>query len=71
LNDTPHGAEAFLPQQARAILERLELHYTPNMAVGESMTEIEISILERGCLSHAVGDRPTLQSRIEALAPPH
>ena len=36
LNTHTKGAfyEAFPPEQARALVQRLEFHYTPNMAVG-------------------------------------
>ncbi len=31
------------------------------------MAEIEISIIERGCLSRPVSDTPTLEQRVRAL----
>jgi len=31
------------------------------------MAEIEISVVERGCLSRPVGDVPTLRQRVSAL----
>lgn len=59
--------ETFPPQQARAILERLEFHYTPKHGSWLNMAEIEISVFERGCLSRPVGDLPTLRRRVAAL----
>ena len=59
--------ETFPPQQARAILERLEFHYTPKHGSWLNMAEIEISVFERGCLSRPVGDLPTLRHRVSAL----
>lgn len=59
--------EAFPPQQARAILERLEFHYTPTHGSWLTMAEIEISVFERGCLSRPVGDVPTLRPRVTVL----
>jgi hypothetical protein len=59
--------EAFPPQRARAILERLEFHYTPKHGSWLNMAEIEISVFERGCLSRPIGDRPTLTRRVSAL----
>ncbi len=53
--------EAFPPQWARAILKRLEFHYTPKHGSWLNMAEIEISVFERGCLSRPVGDLPTLR----------
>ncbi|MGH2501365.1 MAG: IS630 family transposase, partial [Ktedonobacterales bacterium] len=43
--------EAFPPQQARAILERLEFHYTPKHGSWLNMAEIEIRVFERGGVS--------------------
>ena len=59
--------EAFPPQRARAILERLEFHYTPKHGSWLNMAEIEISVFERGCLARPVGDLPTLRRRVCAL----
>lgn len=59
--------ETFPPQQARAILERLEFHYTPKHGSWLNMAEIEISVFERGCLSRPVSDLPTLRHRVSAL----
>jgi hypothetical protein len=58
--------QAYPPQQARAILERLEFHYTPKHGSWLNMAEIESSVFERGCLSHPVGDLPTLTRRVSA-----
>lgn len=59
--------EAFPPPRARAILERLEFHYTPKHGSWLNMAEIEISVFARGCLSRPVGDLPTLRQRVNAL----
>ena len=59
--------EAFPPQRARALLERLEFHYTPKHGSWPNMAEIEISVFERGCLSHHVPDTSTLEQRVSAL----
>jgi hypothetical protein len=59
--------ETFPPQQARAILERLEFRYTPKHGSWLNMAEIEISVFQRGCLSRPVGDLSTLQRRVSAL----
>jgi hypothetical protein len=59
--------EAFPPQRARQILERLEFHYTPKHGSWLNMAEIEISVFERGCLSRPVGDLVTLRHRVRAL----
>lgn len=59
--------ETFPPQRARAILERLEFHYTPKHGSWLNMAEIEISVFERGSLSHPVGDLPSLRRRVSTL----
>jgi hypothetical protein len=59
--------ETLPPQQARRILARLEFHDTPKHGSWLNQAESEISIVERGCLSRAVGDTPTLQQRVMAL----
>jgi hypothetical protein len=59
--------ETFPPEEARRILRKLEFHYTPKHGSWLNMAEIEMSILERGCLSRPVGDVPTLCRRVEAL----
>ncbi len=59
--------ETFPPARARAILDRLEFHYTPKHGSWLNMAEIEISVFERGCLSRPVGDLPTLRHRVAAL----
>ena len=41
----------------------------PNMAVGENLAEIEISIVERGCLSRSVPDTATLSNECRLWRP--
>jgi DDE superfamily endonuclease len=69
LNTHTAGAlyETFPPQQARRILARLEFHYTPKHGSWLNQAEIEISIVERGCLSRPVADMQTLEQRVSAL----
>jgi DDE superfamily endonuclease len=69
LNTHTAGAlyETFLPQQARAILDRLEFHPTPQHGSWLNQAEIEISVFERGCLARPVPDLASLQRRVRAL----
>lgn len=69
LNTHTAGAlyETFPPHQARTILDRLEFHPTPKHGSWLNQAEIEISVLERGCLSRPVPDIATLQKRVQAL----
>ena len=56
--------EAFPPQEAKRILDRLEFHHTPKHGSWLNMTEIELSILSRQCLKPRVPDTATLQREI-------
>jgi hypothetical protein len=59
--------EVFPPVEARRIASRFEVHYTPKHGSWLNMAEIEISVFERGCLSHPVADVETLDRRVNAL----
>lgn len=45
--------EVYPPEQAKALAERLEIHYTPKHGSWLDMAEIELSVLQNQCL----GDR--------------
>jgi hypothetical protein len=53
--------EAFPPAEARRILDKLEIHYTPKHGSWLNMAEIELGILVRQCLSRRIPDQPTLK----------
>jgi hypothetical protein len=59
--------EVFPPAEARRLASRFEVHYTPKHGSWLNMAEIEISILERNCLSRPVGDLATLHTRVAAV----
>jgi len=42
--------EAFLPKEARRILDKIEFHYTPKHGSWLNMAETEINIMNRQCL---------------------
>ena len=46
--------EAFPPEQARRIAERLEIHHTPKHGSWLNMAEIELSVLARQCLDRRI-----------------
>jgi hypothetical protein len=46
--------EAFPPEQARRILEKLEWHYTPKHGSWLNMAEIELSVLQRQALADRI-----------------
>jgi hypothetical protein len=58
--------EAFEPAEARRILERLEIHYTPKHASWLNMAETELSVLGRQCLDRRIPDQPTLTREVAA-----
>ena len=51
---------------ARALLRRVEFHYTPKHASWLNMAEIEISIMERQCLGRRLMDQATARKEIRA-----
>jgi len=69
LNTHTKGAfyEAFEPDKARAILDRLEFHYTPKHGSWLNIAENELSSLTRQCVSgRRFGTLEILQSEIAA-----
>ena len=58
--------EAFPPAEAKRILNRLELHYTPKHGSWLNMAEIELSVLGRQCLSRRIPDPPALEREVAA-----
>jgi hypothetical protein len=58
--------EAFPPEQARRIAERIEWHYTPKHGSWLDMAEIELSVLARQCLDRRIGTREELEREVAA-----
>jgi hypothetical protein len=58
--------KAFAPEEARRILDKLEIHYTPKHGSWLNMAEIELSILSRQCLDRRIPDQETLKMEIAA-----
>ncbi len=58
--------EAFMPEEARRIAERLEIHYTPKHGSWLDMAEIEIGVLSRQCLDRRIPDQDILRTEIAA-----
>jgi hypothetical protein len=57
---------AFKPQEAFALAQRFEMHYTPPKASWLNMIEIELSILSKQCLDRRIGDMQTLKREVLA-----
>ncbi len=58
--------EAFPPERARRIAERLESHYTPKHGSGLNMAESELSVRAGQCLDQRIGSVDRLRREVEA-----
>jgi DDE superfamily endonuclease len=58
--------EAFPPEEARRIIERLEIHYTPKHGSWLDMAETELSILSRQCLDRRIADQLAITTEVRA-----
>lgn len=58
--------EAFPPEDARRIAEKLEIHYTPKHGSWLNVAEIELRVLTVQCLSRRIGDAATLRREVAA-----
>ena len=68
LNTHAGGAlyQAFGPAEARALYQRLELHYTPKHASWLNMAEIELSALARQCLNRRLDTLTAVKREVSA-----
>lgn len=57
---------AFAPAEARRIIDKLEIHYTPKHGSWLNMAEIELSVLHRQCLQARIPDQTTLMDKVAA-----
>jgi hypothetical protein len=58
--------EAFAPEEARRLIEKLEIHYTPKHGSWLNMAETELGILGRQCLDRRLPDRLKLTTEVAA-----
>ena len=58
--------EAFPPERARRIAERLEIHHTPVHGSWLNMAEIELSVLARQCLGRRIESKEELERPVAA-----
>ena len=56
--------EAFPPEEAKRLADRLEIHHTPKHGSWLNMAEIELSALARQCLSRRIARQDTLERRV-------
>lgn len=68
LNTHVGGAlyEAFPPDEARRILNKLEIHYTPKHGSWLNMAESELSVLNRQCLDRRIATPQFLEHEMSA-----
>jgi hypothetical protein len=65
--NTHEGAslyETFPPDEARRLLERLDIHHTPKHGSWLNIAEIELRILSGQCLNRRIPNIPTLEQEI-------
>ena len=69
-NLNTHGThslyEAFTPEEARRLIERIEWHYTPKHGSWLNMAELELSILARQCLAERMESQVNLITQVQA-----
>lgn len=58
--------QAFPPQKAFDLAQRLEIHYTPKHGSWLDIAEIELSCLTRQCLDRRISDLATLNNELAA-----
>lgn len=58
--------EVFEPQEARRIINKLSIHYTPKHGSWLNMVEGELSVLVRQCLKQRIPNREILQQEVTA-----
>jgi hypothetical protein len=58
--------QAFAPERARALYERLEIHYTPKHGSWLNMAEIELSVLTGQCLNRRISTKEELVREVAA-----
>jgi hypothetical protein len=56
--------QAFSPEEARRLLNKLEFHYTPKHGSWLNMAEIEFSVLKRQCLDCRIPDQASLKQKV-------
>jgi hypothetical protein len=69
-NLSTHGPaalyETFEPVEARRLVEKLEIHYTPRHGSWLNVAEMELSVLARQCLDRRIPDVEALRREVAA-----
>ena len=58
--------EAFSPEKARSLADRLEIHHTPKHGSWLNIAEIELSVLKRQCLAGRIDCIEKMRSKMAA-----
>ena len=58
--------ERFPAAEARRLIEKLEIHYTPKHGSWLNVAETELSVLTRQCLDRRIGDKGTVVREVAA-----
>ena len=58
--------EAFSPQEARRILDKIEFHYTPKHGSWLNMAETEINVMNRQCLNRRLDTQKRMAKEVAA-----
>ena len=58
--------EAFAPEEAKRLADKLEIHYTPKHGSWLNVAEIELSILSRQCLDRRIPTKEMLTTEVAA-----
>lgn len=56
----------YSPAEARRIIQRLEIHYTPKHGSWLDIAEIELNVMTRQCLSRRIKDIDTLRKELSS-----
>jgi len=60
--------KVFEPEEALALAQKFEMHYTPVNASWLNMAEIDLSALSKQCLDRRIGEMETLEREVLAWA---
>jgi hypothetical protein len=63
--------EAFPPAEARRLVEKLEVHFTPKHGSWLNMAEIELSVLSRQCLDQRIASIADLRVQLDLWRTAH
>lgn len=56
--------EAFCPEEARRLVEKIEIHHTPKHGSWLNMAEIELSVLARQCLPERIDSKQKVEEHV-------